>query len=332
MRSQAIAARNPCHLPSDIQQLELVDVPALAHLRDVLVVPTQGSYPWASLLSGGDYDGDLAFVTWDPRLIPPPGCLERMPPPALPEQPKASTAPQDVRSMRELFPSRPSKKGADRHASISLAIVDLFRNFSPNLGILTQMHAFWAEKSGVKSANAERLGWLCREAVDAPKSGARVRIPKALGSERLSKSEVLPFLREECILLAKSFSNPEQKDPSLSHAQIDSELVLDFSKQEEAAAQSEYRQWKQSMREAFAKGHDIESLKQKFRARFLDLIKKDPSRRLFLASAYYLSGLKSSSNSFAFSCCVRELIRIKADAVESRSRAGQIALSVPSKM
>ena len=64
----------------------------------------------------------------------------------------------------------------DCSADITSAIVELFRGCTPTLGMLTQIHAAIAEKEGVASDAAVRAGWLCREAVDSPKSGAKVRI------------------------------------------------------------------------------------------------------------------------------------------------------------
>ncbi|KAL1866438.1 hypothetical protein VTK73DRAFT_4717 [Phialemonium thermophilum] len=62
--------RNPSLHPGDIRVVEAVDVPALRHLRDVVVFPSQGSRDVPSMCSGGDLDGDDFFVFWDPKLLP----------------------------------------------------------------------------------------------------------------------------------------------------------------------------------------------------------------------------------------------------------------------
>ena len=64
-----LVARAPAHFPSDIQKVKAVYKPELSHLTDVIVFPSQGNVPLADLLSGGDYDGDQAWVCWDPDIV-----------------------------------------------------------------------------------------------------------------------------------------------------------------------------------------------------------------------------------------------------------------------
>ncbi|TPX13968.1 uncharacterized protein E0L32_005668 [Thyridium curvatum] len=66
-----VLGRNPSLHPGDIRVVEAVDVPELRHLRDVVVLPSQGDRDVAGMCSGGDLDGDDYFVFWDEELIPP---------------------------------------------------------------------------------------------------------------------------------------------------------------------------------------------------------------------------------------------------------------------
>lgn len=66
-----LVARSPAHLPSDIQKVRAVFKPELRLYRDVIVFPSKGSVSLASKLSGGDYDGDKAWVCWDPDIVGP---------------------------------------------------------------------------------------------------------------------------------------------------------------------------------------------------------------------------------------------------------------------
>ena len=66
-----VIAKNPCLHPGDVRILEAVDVPELHHLVDCLVFPRKGDRPHANEASGSDLDGDVFFVTWDERLVPP---------------------------------------------------------------------------------------------------------------------------------------------------------------------------------------------------------------------------------------------------------------------
>ncbi|VUC25396.1 unnamed protein product [Clonostachys rosea] len=64
-----LVARSPSHFPSDIQKVRVVSLPHLRKLKDVIVFPTTGNRAMADLLSGGDYDGDRAWVCWDRDIV-----------------------------------------------------------------------------------------------------------------------------------------------------------------------------------------------------------------------------------------------------------------------
>ncbi|RYP56745.1 hypothetical protein DL769_009871 [Monosporascus sp. CRB-8-3] len=64
-----LVARSPAHYASDIQRVKAVFKPELGYLKDVVIFPTKGNTPLADKLSGGDYDGDMAWVCWDPEIV-----------------------------------------------------------------------------------------------------------------------------------------------------------------------------------------------------------------------------------------------------------------------
>ncbi|KAK6927578.1 RNA-dependent RNA polymerase, eukaryotic-type [Dillenia turbinata] len=64
-------AKNPCLHLGDTRILEAVDKSGLHHLSDCLVFLQKGERPHTNEASGSDLDGDLYFVTWDDKLIPP---------------------------------------------------------------------------------------------------------------------------------------------------------------------------------------------------------------------------------------------------------------------
>lgn len=66
-----LVARLPAHLPSDVQKVRAVFKPELRIYRDAIVFPSKGPLSLASKLSGGDYDGDKAWVCWDDRIVRP---------------------------------------------------------------------------------------------------------------------------------------------------------------------------------------------------------------------------------------------------------------------
>jgi RNA-dependent RNA polymerase len=65
-----LVGRNPSLHPGDLRVVRAVNVPALHHLRDVVVFPQTGQRDIPSMCSGGDLDGDDYFVIWDKELQP----------------------------------------------------------------------------------------------------------------------------------------------------------------------------------------------------------------------------------------------------------------------
>ena len=70
IKGPIILARNPSLHPGDIRIVRGVDVPALHHLKDAVVLPQTGDRDVSSMCSGGDLDGDDYVVLWDKNLIP----------------------------------------------------------------------------------------------------------------------------------------------------------------------------------------------------------------------------------------------------------------------
>ncbi|TAQ88811.1 hypothetical protein B7494_g2864 [Chlorociboria aeruginascens] len=77
---EILVARNPAHFVSDIQKVKVVFKEELYGYKDVIVFPTkgelqpEGSSPpakssLAAKLSGGDYDGDIAWICWEPSIV-----------------------------------------------------------------------------------------------------------------------------------------------------------------------------------------------------------------------------------------------------------------------
>ena len=87
-----LLARNPSLHPGDIRIVYGVDVPALRHLKECVVLPQTGDRDISSMCSGGDLDGDDYIIMWDKDLLP----LEWNHPPMDYEAPKAVEAIADV--------------------------------------------------------------------------------------------------------------------------------------------------------------------------------------------------------------------------------------------
>ncbi|KIY67534.1 hypothetical protein CYLTODRAFT_422415 [Cylindrobasidium torrendii FP15055 ss-10] len=66
---EAVIGRYPIRLPNDIQKVTVVDKHELYHYKDVIVIPVEGSTSFMQLLSGGDFDGDTAFLIWLEEVV-----------------------------------------------------------------------------------------------------------------------------------------------------------------------------------------------------------------------------------------------------------------------
>lgn len=67
--TDVLVARAPAHLLSDIQKVQVVSRPKLRKLKNVIVFSTKGKVPLADMLSGEDYDGDMAWICWDRTIV-----------------------------------------------------------------------------------------------------------------------------------------------------------------------------------------------------------------------------------------------------------------------
>ncbi|MCJ1262320.1 hypothetical protein MMC22_002190 [Lobaria immixta] len=66
-----LVARLPASLPSDIQKVRAVFKLELRRYTDVVIFSSKGSCSLAHKLSGGDYDGDRAWICWEPSIVDP---------------------------------------------------------------------------------------------------------------------------------------------------------------------------------------------------------------------------------------------------------------------
>lgn len=154
-----ILARNPSLHPGDIRVVNAVDVPALRHLYDIVVMPQNGDRDLPSMCSGGDLDGDDYIVIWDQRLIPETWNAEPF----------------------HYYPPNPVKAEGEittRH------IIDFFIHYLMNdtLGRIAHAHLGQADflDLGVYSCECQELTQLHSTSVDYPKTGVPAKLPRQL--------------------------------------------------------------------------------------------------------------------------------------------------------
>lgn len=158
-----VLARNPSLHPGDLRVVRAVDVPALNHLKNVVVLPQKGDCDLANMCSGGDLDGDDYMVLWDKDLIPE---LINVPP-------------------MDFTPEKPiEKEGPITVADISDFFVTYMQNDS--LGQIAHAHLAQADANheGVSSGTCLELAKLHSQAVDYPKSGIPAQMSQDLRPKR----------------------------------------------------------------------------------------------------------------------------------------------------
>ena len=158
-----ILARNPSLHPGDIRVVRAVNIPALHHLKNCVVMPQNGDRDLANMCSGGDLDGDDFLVIWDKDLIP-----QEWNHPAMDytaPEPEVSKGPVTVNDITKFF-------------------VTHIKN--DNLGRIATAHRYWADSlpDGVKDPKCLELAHLHSQAVDYAKTGVPAEMPKHLRVNR----------------------------------------------------------------------------------------------------------------------------------------------------
>jgi RNA-dependent RNA polymerase len=96
-----VLARNPSLHAGDVRIVRAVNVPALHHLKDVVVLPQTGDRDIANMCSGGDLDGDDYIVIWDSEFLP--EIINEPPMDFASEKPPESEAPIIVGDITKFF-------------------------------------------------------------------------------------------------------------------------------------------------------------------------------------------------------------------------------------
>ncbi|MBW0462783.1 hypothetical protein O181_002498, partial [Austropuccinia psidii MF-1] len=69
IEGEVLLFRHPCLLPTDIRKVTAVHYRLLDRYRDVILLPTVGNQSLASILGGGDVDGDRALIIWNKEIV-----------------------------------------------------------------------------------------------------------------------------------------------------------------------------------------------------------------------------------------------------------------------
>ena len=164
-----LVARSPAHFVSDVQKVRAVFKPELHALKDVIVFSAKGDIPLAEKLSGGDYDGDLAWVCWDPDLV------ENFVNADMPVEPNLDAyLGKDKTTFKELVRHTGQKGDRARHEAVYDMINQSFKfAMQPNyLGICTNYkERLCYHHNSVNDSAAVLLSSLVGKLVDQSKQG-----------------------------------------------------------------------------------------------------------------------------------------------------------------
>ncbi|CAK3782175.1 RNA-dependent RNA polymerase 1 [Lecanosticta acicola] len=160
-----VLARNPSLHPGDARIVRAVNVPALHHLKNCVVLPQTGDRDLANMCSGGDLDGDDYLVMWDKDLMPREWNHAPMDYTAPP--PVESHGPVTVEDMTNFFV---------KHIKYD------------NLNRIAVAHRYWADDpqnpDGIKGDKCLQLAELHSKAVDFAKTGVPAEVPEDLRTRR----------------------------------------------------------------------------------------------------------------------------------------------------
>ncbi|KAK5088623.1 hypothetical protein LTR05_002843 [Lithohypha guttulata] len=163
---RVLVARNPAHLPSDIQAVKLVYRPELRHLKDVAIFPIRGESPLAGMLSGGDYDGDTVTLIWDDRFT---GKFDNASVPTLPTKSECGIT-SATAYVKDVFTvSTPATKEVNEFMYKCIS----FNAIASRLGQVTKLleKMCYANPRNMKEKDFLTLAALCGYLVDGAKAG-----------------------------------------------------------------------------------------------------------------------------------------------------------------
>lgn len=159
---EALVARQPACRPSDMQKVRVITHPKLSHLVDVIVFPTQGQFPLAGKLQGGDYDGDTFWICWESELV---GPFQNAPAPLRPPNPAKYGIRKDFRTVDDVM-------SPDDLASIDGLLKEAF-DFRTSKSLLGRATNFLEKMAYHENRiSSDRIDSLCDVhdfLVDAPK-------------------------------------------------------------------------------------------------------------------------------------------------------------------
>ena len=211
--NDVLIARDPTIRGSDMQKVRCICHPQLAHLKDVVILPSSGKIPLTAKLQGGDYDGDTFWVCADERLV----SLFQNAPVLAQKGKEFFGIRQEKRTLGEIV--EPTDFGTDKHAEALLRIALPIACQDKPLGYITSycnaLSYNRRSNGGLWNDGVMLIADLHDLIIDAPKNGYSY-----------SAKDFDMFLAREKLPPAKTLRKREY-DTNIKAAQDDNAKLLD---------------------------------------------------------------------------------------------------------
>ncbi|KEP48177.1 RNA-dependent RNA polymerase [Rhizoctonia solani 123E] len=215
-----LVSRNPCIQISDTRKVIAVNSHELwsRSYFDVIIFSTEGSRSLASLLSGGDYDGDTAVMIWDESITSPfQNSHKEFADPSIDFERvnfnKSKVVLRDIKAQAELG-----------KVDITPRLVEaMLQQISPNqLGVYNMFYRNCAYVHGLDHPQTARLGHMFTQCLDAVKSGLEVK-PEVFRLDRKTWDREPP----SCFPSKAEEDNSRGRKLSLPPRKISERFILD---------------------------------------------------------------------------------------------------------
>ena len=154
--SEIIAARNPIKMPEHWIKAKNTYYHQLSKVFNVLILSTSGTFAPAMQMNGGDYDGDIALVVWDQRIV-----RELKPMQFFDE----SSIKKDLENLIQ----KREEKASEIENWISFAFS--LRDCERFIGQVDRRHKLYADKYGLTHCISRELAVLSCMLIDGKKNG-----------------------------------------------------------------------------------------------------------------------------------------------------------------
>ncbi|KAJ7731214.1 RNA dependent RNA polymerase-domain-containing protein [Mycena metata] len=229
LRAQVVVGRYPMRESSDMQKVTAVDIPELAQYLDVLVTSIRGSRSLASLLAGGDTDGDEAIIIRDPDIV---GPFQNRPVVPIPDGFLTKNFERLVETVTNFGQRLEYMPISDAQRAFQNEVVGGLRD-GKLIGIYSLFHDAAVYEWGLDDARTRRMAHMTTTLLDASKTGLRLK-------NEVKESDNHTFAR---IPRAKCFDSEKgetrQRNPKLGSFVLDSLLTTGKATRDELQAKFE---------------------------------------------------------------------------------------------